>query len=800
MLGWEKCQPSANLETTLPMRIVVIGGGPGGLYFSLLTKKARPDWRVEVFEQNGAKDTFGFGVVFSDETLDEFLSHDPPSYGSIRNRMAYWDDIVVRYKGREVRCAGHGFAGCSRVALLRVLQQRCAALGVAMRFNSRIDVQDLQTRFKDADLIVAADGINSAVRECFKAQFRPQTAHCRNKFSWMGSTRPLDAFHYFFRETEHGIVIAHTYQYEPGRSTWVMEMGEACWRGLGLDACTEAASAERIEELFREELEGHPLLINHSLWRNFPRVSCANWHFGKLVLLGDAKASAHYSVGSGTKLAMECAIALSEAVVAHGESSLDDAFNAYEEARRTQVEITQHNADVSLRWFEHVERSWDMQPMQFATTVLARAKSITYDNLALRDPSFIARANAEFLQTHFEETGYDCRKLKPAPMFTPIRLRGMELANRVVVSPMAQYSAVDGVPTDWHFVHYGSRALGGAALMFVEMTCPSPEARITTGCTGLWNDEQERALGRIVDFVHGNGGARICLQLGHAGRKGSTQLGWQEMDHPMPAGNWPLVSASDNPYMEGVSQRPAALTRPQMDIVRDQFAAASERAERAGFDMLELHCAHGYLLASFLSPLTNLRSDAYGGGIDNRMRYPLEVFAAMREVWPSGKPMSVRISACDWKEGGISEADTVAIAKAFAEAGCDLIDVSAGQTVPDQAPVYGRMFQTPFAEAIRNVTNIKTLAVGNITSAEQVNTIIACRRADLAALARPHLTNPYFTHQAAAWYGAQVADWPKQYLPGRDQLYREAEKEREKLRELQIKAKPSSHGVGGRAT
>ena len=779
------------------MHIVVIGGGPGGLYFSLLTKKARPDWRVEVFEQNGAEDTFGFGVVFSDETLDEFLSHDPPSYGSIRSRMAYWDDIVVRYKGREVRCAGHGFAGCSRMALLRVLQKRCAALGVAMRFHSRIDVEDLETRFKDADLIVAADGINSAIRERFKAQFRPQTAHCRNKFSWMGSTRPLDAFHYFFRETEHGIVIAHTYQYEPGRSTWVIETGEACWRGLGLDACTEAESAGRIEGLFREELEGHPLLINHSLWRNFPRVSCANWHFGKLALLGDAKASAHYSVGSGTKLAMECAIALSEAVAEHGESSLAEAFNAYEEARRTQVEITQHNADVSLRWFEHVERSWDMKPMQFATTVLARAKSITYDNLALRDPSFIARANAEFLQTHFEETGYDCRKLKAAPMFTPIRLRGMELANRVVVSPMAQYSAVEGVPTDWHFVHYGSRALGGAALMFVEMTCPSPEARITTGCTGLWNDEQERALGRIVDFVHGNSDTRICLQLGHAGRKGSTQLGWREMDHPMPDGNWPLVSASDNPYMEGVSQRPAALTRPQMDVIRDQFADAGERAARAGFDMLELHCAHGYLLASFLSPLTNLRSDEYGGGVNNRVRYPLEVFAAMREAWPSDKPMSVRISACDWKEGGISEADTVAIAKAFADAGCDLIDVSAGQTVPDQAPVYGRMFQTPFAEAIRNITNIKTLAVGNITSAEQVNTIIACRRADLVALARPHLTNPYFTRQAAAWYGAQALDWQKQYLPGRDQLYREAEKEREKLRELQIKAKPGFHGGGG---
>ena len=782
------------------MRIVVIGGGPGGLYFSLLTKKARPDWRIEVFEQNGAQDTFGFGVVFSDETLDEFISHDPPSYRNIRNCMAYWDDIVVRYKESEIRCAGHGFAGCSRVALLRLLQERCAALGVTMHFNTHIDVENLATQFKDADLIVAADGVNSAVRGRFKAQFRPQIAHCRNKFSWMGSTRPLDAFHYFFRETEHGIVIAHTYQYEPGHSTWVIEMGEACWRGLGLNAGTEAQSARCIEGVFREELEGHSLLVNRSLWRNFPRISCANWHFGKLVLLGDAKASAHYSVGSGTKLAMECAIALSEAVVAYGESSLDEAFNAYDEARRTQVEITQHNANVSLQWFEHVERSWDMQPMQFATTVLARAKSITYDNLALRDPSFIERADTEFYQTHFEETGFDCRKLKPTPMFTPIRLRGMVLDNRVVVSPMAQYSAVDGVPTDWHFVHYGSRALGGAALMFVEMTCPSPQARITTGCTGLWNDEQERALRRIVDFVHGNSTTRICLQLGHAGRKGSTQLGWQEMDKPMQAGNWPLVSASDHPYFEGISQRPEALARAQMDVIRDQFVASTERAARAGFDMLELHCAHGYLLASFLSPLTNLRSDEYGGCIDNRVRYPLEVFAAMREIWPDDKPMSVRISACDWKEGGISEADTVAIAKAFAEVGCDLIDVSAGQTVPDQAPIYGRMFQTPFAEAIRNLTNIKTLAVGNITSAEQVNTLIACRRADLVALARPHLTNPYFTRQAAAWYGTQVTDWQKQYLPGHDQLYREAKKEREKLRDLQVKAKPGFHGAGGQTT
>ncbi len=416
-----------------------------------------------------------------------------------------------------------------------------------------------------------------------------------------------------------------------------------------------------MEQLFQAELQGYRLLINHSSWRNFPRINCKNWHFDNIVLLGDTKASAHYSVGSGTKLAMECAISLAEAVVEHGESNLAEALRAYDQTRRTPVEITQHNANVSRAWFEHVERSWDMKPMQFAMTVMARAKSMTYDNLALRDPSFIERVDTEFYQTHFEQTGYDCRKSRPTPMFTPIKLRGMELDNRVVISPMAQYSARDGVPTDWHFVHYGSRALGGAALLLVEMTCPSPEARITIGCTGLWNDEQEQAFGRIVEFVHRHGCTKICLQLGHSGRKGSTQLGWEEMDQPMPTGNWPLVSASDNSYLPGISQRPSALTRSQMTAIRNQFTAATERA---GFDMLELHCAHGYLLASFLSPLTNLRDDEYGGAIANRMRYPLEVFAAMRTIWPVHKPMSVRISACDWKEGGISEQDTVAIAQA----------------------------------------------------------------------------------------------------------------------------------------
>ena len=775
------------------MQIVVVGGGPGGLYFSLLTKKARPDWDIRVYEQNRADDTFGFGVVFSDDTLDEFLSRDPESYEGIRNNFAYWDDIVIRYKGQEMRCGGNGFAGCSRVSLLNLLHDRCRELGVELHFEAPIDATRLQETFPEADIILAADGIGSAIREHYRSQFNPQFELRQNKFCWMGSTRPLDAFHYFFRETAHGIVIAHTYQYQPGMSTWVIETDKACWQAHGFADCTEAQSAAKLEEIFAEELDDHPLLINRSVWRNFPRIFCEKWYHDNIVILGDAKASAHFSIGSGTKLAMECAIALSDAVLEHGESDVQRAFAQYDDTRRTPVQITQHNADVSLAWFEHVHRSFDMKPMQFAMVVMSRSKSITYDNLIVRDASFIDKVDTEFYETHFETTGFDCRATRPTPMFTPIRFRDMVVNNRVVMSPMAQYSADDGVPADWHFVHYGSHSLGGAGLMFVEMTCTSPDARITTGCTGLWNDAQEAAWKRIVDFVHANSDTRICMQLGHAGRKGSTQLGWETPDHPMAEGNWPVYSASALPYLEGISQTPIAMDAAQMRQVREDFVAATIRADRAGFDMLELHAAHGYLLASFLSPLTNRRDDAYGGSIDNRLRYPLEVFSAMREVWPAPKPMSVRISATDWKAGGITEADYVAAAAAFAEAGCDLIDVSAGQTVPDQQPVYGRMFQAQFAEAIRNVVGIRTIAVGAVTSPEQVNTLVACRRADLVALARPHLWNPYFAHQAAALYDTAGGNWPKQYLAGRDQAHREFVRAREKTMELQQKAKPSSH-------
>jgi anthraniloyl-CoA monooxygenase len=783
------------------MKIAIVGGGPGGLYFALLTKKARPEWRVEVYEQNGADDTFGFGVVFSDETLDEFLWRDPESYSRIRDAFAYWDDVAIHYKGHEIRCAGNGFAGIARVRLLGILQERCREVGVELTFGARIEAAELERRFADAGVIVAADGINSPVREHYREAFEPTVELRANRFCWMGSTRPMGEFNYFFRDTAHGIVCAHTYQYEPGdgrrpaASTWVFEMDEACWQGHGFAALDEQASRVRLESLFAAELAGHPLLLNRSLWRRFPRVSCRRWHHGRIVLLGDAKVSAHFTVGSGTKLAMECAIALSAAVVRHAECDPEKAFAEYEAERRTPCEVIQHNADVSLAWFEHMGRSWDMEPMQFAMVVMCRAKAITYDNLLLRDAEFVRRADDEWYARALRETGHDLRRSRPTPMFAPFRLRGLELSNRVVMSPMAQYSAVEGELTDWHYVHYTSHALGGMGMLFAEMTCPSPEARISLGCTGLWSDAQEAQWRRIVDFVHGRSEARIALQLGHSGRKGSTQLGWEMADHPIaePDANWPVVSASPIPYYPEVSPVPAELDRQGMAEIRAQFVQAAERGARAGFDLLELHCAHGYLFASFLSPLTNRRDDEYGGPIANRLRFPLEVFAAMRAVWPEERPMSVRISACDWMEGGITEEDTFAIATAFRDAGCDLIDVSAGQTVPDQKPVYGRMFQTRFAEAIRNVPQIATMAVGNITEAAQVNTILHTRRADLVALARPHLWNPYFVRQAAAWYGARVGRWPPQYLSGRDQAYRELDKARQDRLTLQRKARPQRH-------
>ncbi|UVF21108.1 bifunctional salicylyl-CoA 5-hydroxylase/oxidoreductase [Microvirga terrae] len=768
------------------MKTAIIGGGPAGLYFAILLKKLRPDSDITVYERNRADETFGFGVVFSDATLDNFEKYDLPSYRRIVREFAYWDDIAIHFRGTEHRIGGNGFCGCSRRTLLLILQDRAEELGVGLRYEADVDDESL---FADADLVVVADGINSRFRERYADHFQPEVDLRPNKFTWMGSTKPLDAFTFIFQETEWGPFIAHAYQYEANRSTWVFETDPETFERAGLKDMSEAESAALMEKIFGWFLGGHRILTNRSIWRNFPMIRSKRWVMGNKVLLGDAKASAHFSIGSGTKLAMEDAIALYEAF--RREPGVEGALSLYETGRREEVEKTQHAADVSLVWFEHVARFWDFDPVQFAFGVMTRAKAITYDNLRLRAPDFVAAVDRTFAK-QVRQQGFEVSVERPnTPMFQPFRLREMIVPNRVVVSPMDMYSAKDGVPGDFHLVHYGARATGGAGLVFTEMTCVSPEARITLGCTGLWNDEQEAAWKRIVDFIHANSGAKFCLQLGHSGRKGATKLMWEGIDRPLEEGAWDICSASPIPYFED-SKVPREATRADMDLITSQFVEAARRGERAGFDMLELHCAHGYLLASFLSPLTNRRTDDYGGSLENRLRFPLEVFDAMREVWPAHKPMSVRISATDWAEGGITGDDAVGIARAFAEHGVDLVDVSTGQTVRQARPIYGRMFQTPFSDQVRNEARVATMCVGNITAADQVNTILAAGRADLVALGRPHLVDPFFTMKAAAWYGAKDIHCPPQYLAGKDQIFRNSVRDRQDLEELKVKAKPKT--------
>ena len=770
------------------MKIDVIGGGPAGLYFAILAKKSFPRFDIRVHERNQADDTFGFGVVFSDATLDNFERADKESYEAITSRFAYWDDIEIHIHGAVHRIGGNGFCGCSRRTLLLLLQERASALGVELVFRTEIASLD---EFRHSDLVVAADGLNSRIREDHKAHFGSEIDLRPNWFSWMGSTRTFDAFTFFFKETEHGIFIAHCYQYEADRSTFVLETDPDTFVKAGLDRMDEQASARFLEKVFAEELEGHKLTTNRSLWRRFPMIRNARWTMDdRVVLLGDAKATAHFSIGSGTKLAMEDAISLHQALVAE-RGDIAGALQRFEATRREEVEKTQHAADVSLVWFEHVKRFWDMDPLRFSFGLMTRSKSITFDNLELRAPRFIREVKRNFAK-EVRAQGHDVDLERPLPpLFQPLRLREMTLANRVVVSPMCMYSAKEGVPQDFHLVHYGALAMGGAGLIFTEMTCVAPDARITPGCTGLWNDAQEAEFARIVAFTHGNSQARICLQLGHAGRKGATKLMWEGMDEPLDEGAWPVISASPLPYFPQ-SQVPREMTLADMNRVREEFVASVERGERAGFDMLEMHAAHGYLLASFLSPLTNKRTDAYGGSLANRMRFPLEIFAAMRAAWPAHKPMSVRISASDWQEGGISEEEAIAIAGAFAEAGADLVDVSSGQTTPLARPFYGRMFQTPFSEAIRNEARVATMAVGSITSADQANTILAAGRADLVAFGRPHLADPGFALKAAAWYGAEGVFVPKPYQPGKDQLMRNTPRDKADLVDLRLRAKPKS--------
>lgn len=754
------------------MRIACLGGGPAGLYFAISIKLRQPDADVTVIERNKADDTFGWGVVLSDETLDNLAANDAVSAASIRAHFAYWDDIAVHYRGEAITSTGHGFCGIGRKRLLMLLQDRARELGVDLRFET--NVTSAADYADEYDLVVAADGLNSATRTEFADEFEPAIDVRACKFVWLGTRQKFDgAFTFIFEETDKGWLWAHAYQFDDDTATFIVECDQATWDAYGFGDMSQQESIAVCEEVFKDHLGGHALMTNAthirgSAWINFPRVLCKRWSHRNVVLMGDAAATAHFSIGSGTKLALESAIALAEYVT---KQPLDKAFARYEDERRLEVLRLQSAARNSLEWFEDVARYLHLDPVQFNYSLLTRSQRISHENLRLRDPEWLKGAERWFQM----QAGGPSGPVR-APMFAPFRLRDMTLANRVVVSPMAQYKAVDGRPTDWHFAHYAERAKGGAGLVYTEMTCVSPTGRITPGCPGLYAPEHEAAWKRLTGFAHAETNAKICCQIGHSGRKGSTRVGWEGMDQPLAGGNWELISASATPWSDA-NDTPRAMTRADMDEVTAQFVAAAEMAERAGFDMIELHAAHGYLISSFISPLSNMREDEYGGSLENRLRYPLEVFAAMRAVWPAAKPMSVRISANDWAgDDGVTPEEAVEIARAFTVAGADIIDVSAGQTSTQGKPVYGRMFQTPFSDRIRNETGVATMAVGNIFEADHVNSILMAGRADLVCLARPHLTDPYWTLRHGAEIGDRHAAWPLPYDAGRDQLWRLADR------------------------
>jgi anthraniloyl-CoA monooxygenase len=741
------------------VRIVSVGGGPAGLYFAILMKKADPAHEITVLERNRPDDTFGFGVVFSDATLENFAEADGQTYEEITQAFAHWDDIDIHYQGQVLTSVGHGFSGLARQRLLDILHRRCRALGVRLTFQQ--EVADL-TPYLGADLVLAADGVNSTVRASYAEHFGPQIDWRPNKFVWLGTTCPFPAFTFIFKPSPHGLWRVHAYRYDRDHSTFILETTAETWQRAGLDGASEDDTVAFTERLFARELGGHRILKNRSLWRSFPTVRNSRWHWRNVVLVGDAAHTAHFSIGSGTKLAMEDAVALARAL---GERrDVGAALTAYEEERRPQVEAIQRAAQVSLEWFEQTERyDGRLEPIQFAFSLLTRSLRVTHDNLRLRDAKFVETVDRWFAARAADQSGVTVSaQPAPPPMFTPFRLRDLVLASRVVVSPMCQYSAEDGTPNDWHLVNLGSRAVGGAALVIAEMTDVSREGRISPGCTGMYKPEHLTAWRRIVEFVHAHTPARIALQLAHAGRKGSTRRLWEGIDEPLAAGNWPLISASPLPYFPH-SQVPRAMDRADMDLVREQFVQAAGMAAAAGFDMLEIHMAHGYLLASFISPLTNVRTDEHGGPLPNRMRYPLEVFDAVRAAWPAAKPISVKISATDWAEGGLTPEDSVEVARLLKAHGCDVITVSTGQTVAGQEPRYGRLYQTPFSDRIRHEAGLPTMTVGNIASYADVNSILAAGRADLCVLARGHLWDPYWTRHAA-WEQGYDLPWPDQYV------------------------------------
>ena len=777
------------------MKILSIGGGAAGLYFGILMKKLDPSNEITILERNRPYDTFGWGVVFSDQTLSNFVRADEPTARTILQSFNHWDDIDVRINSTSIISGGHGFCGIGRKRLLNILQERAEGLGVKLVFEADIKDDQEAARQYGADLVIAADGLNSAIRARYASTFKPDIDTRKCRFVWLGTKKLFKDFTFIFENTEFGWFQAHIYQFDGDTSTFIVETPEDVWQRAGIDEMSQEESIAFCEKLFAKHLDGAELMSNaahlrgSANWIKFPRVICENWVQwnsidGKevpVVLMGDAAHTAHFSIGSGTKLAMEDAIELANSIAASTTGDMHEILASYQESRAIEVLKIQNAARNAMEWFEETGRYTNMPPEQFNFSLLTRSQRISHDNLRVRDADFIATYDKWFATKAFADAGLEL----PAnvdnipPMFTPFKVRDVVLKNRVVVSPMAQYSSKDGLADDYHLVHLGARAMGGAGMVFTEMTCVSADARITPGCPGLYKPEHTIGWKRIVDFVHSNSDAKIAVQIGHAGAKGATKLAWDGIDKPVESDSWPLISASPEQYLAGVSQTSREMTRDDMDQVKQDFINSTKAAEVAGFDWLELHAAHGYLLSSFISPITNRRSDEYGGSLENRMKYPLEIFTAVREVWPVGKPISVRISAHDWTEGGITPQDAVEIAKAFKAAGADLIDCSSGQVTKREKPVFGRMFQTPFADQIRNEAGISTIAVGAIFEADNVNTIIAAGRADLCAVARMHLVNPAGTLLEAAKIGYKNVTWPKQYISAKVQIERNIEREKQ---------------------
>ena len=777
------------------MKILSIGGGAAGLYFGILMKKLDPSNEITILERNRPYDTFGWGVVFSDQTLSNFVRADEPTARTILQSFNHWDDIDVRINGTSIISGGHGFCGIGRKRLLNILQERAEGLGVKLVFEADIKDDQEAAREYGADLVIAADGLNSAIRTRYASTFKPDIDTRKCRFVWLGTKKLFKDFTFIFENTEFGWFQAHIYQFDGDTSTFIVETPEDVWQRAGIDEMSQEESIAFCEKLFAKHLDGAELMSNaahlrgSASWIKFPRVICENWVQwnsidGKevpVVLMGDAAHTAHFSIGSGTKLAMEDAIELANSIAASTTGDMHEILASYQETRAIEVLKIQNAARNAMEWFEETGRYTNMPPEQFNFSLLTRSQRISHDNLRVRDADFIATYDKWFATKAFADAGLELptNVENIPPMFTPFKVRDVVLKNRVVVSPMAQYSSEDGLADDYHLVHLGARAMGGAGMVFTEMTCVSADARITPGCPGLYKPEHTIGWKRIVDFVHSNSDAKIAVQIGHAGAKGATKLAWDGIDKPVETDSWSLISASPEQYLAGVSQTSREMTRDDMDRVKQDFINSTKAAEVAGFDWLELHAAHGYLLSSFISPITNRRSDEYGGSLENRMKYPLEIFAAVREVWPVGKPISVRISAHDWTEGGITPQDAVEIAKAFKAAGADLIDCSSGQVTKREKPVFGRMFQTPFADQIRNEAGIATIAVGAIFEADNVNTIIAAGRADLCAVARMHLVNPAWTLLEAAKIGYKNVTWPKQYISAKVQIERNIEREKQ---------------------